>query len=495
MRYLIWLLLAALLPVCGAQNLAARLDPILASSPALAGAMVGLQVVRLSDGAILYSHHADQHFVPASNMKLFTSALALSLLGPDYRFTTEIRSSRAIDSNGCLDGDLALVGGGDPSLSGRAYPYQYERGARPGASYSFRAIEEFADQIAALGLKQVRGDIAGDDRRYTWEPRPGGWARGDAEWEYGAPVSALMLDDNSLAITLRPGARPGDLSQIWLTPPFEYFSIDNRVTTGAGPERKVEFEREPSGRELHIRGVLPAGSPGFAELLAVDDPALYAAEALRDALQRRGIAVDGQAVARHRFADDSPGAQESGAPEVVLAKRTSPPLSEVLQVLDKVSQNLHAEVLLREAALAKTGQGTSEAGLSELRDFVRAIGLAKDCCQFTDGSGLSRGTLVTPAAITALLAHMYKSKDRDLWLTLLPVGGADGTLANRFAEHPEAKAIHAKTGTLAHVRAMSGYVLAPGRDAVAFSLLVNNAVAPGAEVAKAMDRIALALVR
>jgi D-alanyl-D-alanine carboxypeptidase/D-alanyl-D-alanine-endopeptidase (penicillin-binding protein 4) len=280
MRYLIWLA-AGLAPVCAAQNLAARLDPILASSPALAGAMVGLQVIRLSDGAILYSHNSDQHFVPASNMKLFTSALALSRLGPDYRFTTEIRSGRPIDSNGCLDGDLALVGGGDPSLSGRAYPYQYERGARPGGSYSLRAIEDFADQLAALGLKHVRGDIAGDDRRYVWEPHPGGWERGDAEWEYGAPVSALMLDDNSLAITLRPGARPGDLAQIWLTPPFEYFFIDNRVTTGAGPERKVQFEREPSGRELHVWGVLPVGGPGLSELLAVDDPALYAAGALR----------------------------------------------------------------------------------------------------------------------------------------------------------------------------------------------------------------------
>ncbi|HTS46946.1 MAG TPA: D-alanyl-D-alanine carboxypeptidase/D-alanyl-D-alanine-endopeptidase, partial [Bryobacteraceae bacterium] len=374
-----WLCLA-LLPLRAADNLAARLDAAL-GSPALAGASVGLEVIRLSDGKILYQHNSGHWFVPASNMKLFTSALALVRLGPDFRFNTEIVAEEPIDAAGTIEGDLVLVGGGDPSLSARSYPYQYQPAGAPGAGYSFRPIEELADQLIARGLKRVDGDVVGDDRRYVWEPRPGGWSIDDAEWEYGAPVSALILNDNSFALRLRPGTRAGDLAEVWLTPPFEYFAIDNRVRTVAGGEPKVEIEREAD--EVHLRGVLPLGGAGFSELLAVDDPARYAAEVLRDVLERRGIAIRGDAVARHRFADEmaDDSSAKASSPRVVLASRTSPPLAELLQVTDKVSQNLHAEVMLREVGFLKKQPGSREAGLAEMREFLREIGLGKDCCQ------------------------------------------------------------------------------------------------------------------
>lgn len=407
-----WLcLFIALLPLRAADNLAARLDAALVS-PALTGASVGLEVVRLRDGKVLYQRDSSHWFVPASNMKLFTSALALVRLGPDFRFQTEIVAEQPMDAAGMIEGDLVLVGGGDPSLSGRSYPYQYQPAGAPGAGYSFRAIEELADQLIARGLKRVDGDIVGDDQRYVWEPRPGGWSIDDAEWEYGAPVSALILDDNSFALTLRPGARAGDLAQVWLTPPFEYFAIDNRVRTGAGAERKVEIEREAG--EVHLRGVLPLGDAGFSELLAVDDPARYAAEVLRDVLERRGVAIRGEAVARHRFADEIADEPRASSTHVVLASRSSPPLAELLQVTDKVSQNLHAEVMLREVGLLKKQVGSREAGLAAMQEFLREIGLGKDCCQFSDGSGLSRSTLVTPAAVVRLLGYMYRSRYRVL---------------------------------------------------------------------------------
>src|SRR5579883_64258 len=492
MRCLLGLWIAAV-PLLAADRLEARLDA-LRNSPALNRASVGIQVVRLSDAKVLYRYNAEHWFVPASNMKLFTSALALMRLGPDFRFATEVRSAQPMDAAGSLPCDLVLLGGGDPSLSGRVYPYRYDSKAAPGSRYSFAAIDQFADELVAHGLKNVEGDIVGDDRRYVWEPRPAGWSTGDAQWEYGAPVSALILNDNSFALTVRPGASPGDLARIWLTPAFEYFSIDNRIRTAAGSERKIEIQREPSGRELHLTGVIPMGDRGASELLAVDDPAQYAAEVLRDALQRRGVAVRGEAVARHRFGDDIAAAMPDPAPPVVLARRLSPPLSELLQLADKVSQNLHAEVLLREAALAARNDGSRTAGLAELRDFLSSIGLPKDCCQFNDGSGLSPATLVTPAAVTALLAYMYKSAYHDLWLSLLPVAGADGTLAGRFTKHPESVAVRAKTGTLSHVHALSGYVMAPGREPLAFSLLVNSSETPGPAVTDAMDRIALGLI-
>ncbi|MBZ5609232.1 MAG: D-alanyl-D-alanine carboxypeptidase/D-alanyl-D-alanine-endopeptidase [Acidobacteriia bacterium] len=487
------LLCLMLAPLAWGADIQSKIGQLIAGSPALSGAFVGLEVLNLSDGKILYQLNSDHLFVPASNMKLFTSALALERLGPEYRFRTEVRADRPVDAKGTLAGDLVFVGGGDPSLSGRSYPYRYRAGSTPGADYSFRAVEELAGQLVSRGLKRVDGDIVGDDRRYVWEPHAGVWSTGDATWDYGAPVSALIVDDNSLAVTLVPAASAGELAQVRVSPAFEYFSIDNRVRTVEGGERKVEFERQ-SGRQLHIWGTLPIADPGVTQLLAVDDPALYAAEVLRDALQRRGVAIRGRAFARHRFSDDGEAAAPSQA-RVILAERTSPPLAELLEVLDKESQNLHAEVMLREVGFVKKHAGSRETGLAEMREFLEnEAGIPKDSFLFTDGSGVSRSTLVKPEAIAGLLAYMYKSSHRELWMSLLPIAGADGTLAKRFEDRPEARAIHAKTGTLAHVRAISGYVTAPQRDPLGFSLLVNNYDAPAAEITRALDRIVLALL-
>jgi D-alanyl-D-alanine carboxypeptidase/D-alanyl-D-alanine-endopeptidase (penicillin-binding protein 4) len=479
-------------PLATAADLASRLDHIIDSANALSRAFVGAQVVELSDGRVLYARNSERLFVPASNMKLFTTALALSRLGADYRLTTQIGAQVPIDATtGTLPGDLELVGGGDPSLSGREYPYRSH--TAPGAIYSLSAIEELADQLIARGLKRIDGNVAGDDSRYVWEPQPGGWSSDSATREYGAPVSALVLHDNTFALTLRPAEQAGGLARITLAPPFENFAIDNHVLTIDRGERKIDFYRTASGRELHIWGKLPRGDAGFREELAIGDPALYAAEVLRDALLRRGITIRGEAVASHRFPDES----SVNAPNVnvVLAERRSPPLLDLLQVVDKVSQNLHAEILLREVAVASGHVGSVEAGLEAMDDFLAGIGISKSDHVFTDGSGLSRATLVTPQAFTRLLAYMNQNKYREQWFNLLPIGGEDGTLGSRFAGHPEGRNIRAKTGTLDHVRALSGYAESPEQGRVAFSFLVNNFEGPGAGVTAVLDQLALALLQ
>ncbi len=440
---------------------------------------------------MLYARNSERLFVPASNMKLFTTSLALAKLGPDYRLTTQIAAQVLIDPEGTLPGNLELVGGGDPSLSGREYPYRNH--AAPGAVYTFSAIEELADQLIARGLKRIDGNVVGDDTRYVWEPQPGPWSSDSATREYGAPVSALILDDNSFSLTLRPAVHAGGLARITLAPLFENFVIDNRVITTERGERKIEFYRSASGRELHIWGTIPKGDAGYTQELAIGDPALYAAEVLRDALLRRGVTIRGEAAATHRLPDESTVTRPE--PKIVIAEHRSPPLIDLLQVVDKVSQNLHAEMLLREVAVAAGRTGSREAGLKEMDDFLAGIGVSKADHQFTDGSGLSRATLVTPAAITKLLAYMNQSKYREQWLALLPVGGEDGTLSARFAEHPEARAIHAKTGTLDHVRALSGYADTATHGRVAFSIVVNNFEEPGAPVTKIIDQLALALLQ
>jgi D-alanyl-D-alanine carboxypeptidase/D-alanyl-D-alanine-endopeptidase (penicillin-binding protein 4) len=475
------------------DDLPAALDAAIAGSKLFSSAYLGIQVVRLSDGKVLYERNQDRVFVPASNTKLFASALALTRLGGNYRFTTSIAAEQPVDEQGTLPGDLIFIGRGDPTLSRRPYPYSKDWTD----DGRVRPIEDLADQLVAGGLKSVRGDIVGDDTRYPFTPFPGGWNIDDGVWEYGSPVSALTVADSRLDVLITPGDAVGDLAHVSVSPQLEFLTIDNRVRTTAGGPRKVMADGRPGSFELQFWGTIPLGSKGDLNALAAPDPAVFAAALLRDALIRRGVEVRGQAVARHRFLDDvtDPLLSEAAAPVVgtELARRVSPPLIQILQVMDKVSQNLHAEIMLRETAAVRRNMGSEAAGVAELNGFVSQIGIAGDQCRFVDGSGLSRSTLVSPQAVTKLLAYMYGTRGAE-WVSLLPVGGVDGTLTNRFKGHPEARAIHAKTGSLGHVRALGGYVESRRHGMLAFSVMLNNYLAPDAEAGKFLDTIGLKLI-
>lgn len=451
-------------------------------------------MVRLSDTKVLYARNQGKLFVPASNAKLFTTALALMRLGPDYRFLTSIVAEGTVEPNGRLNGDLVLVGGGDPSLSGRAYPYTTE----PSDADPLLPLEQLADQAVATGLRSVSGDIVGDDTRYPWVPYPGAWNIEDEPWDYGAPVSALAINDNRIALSIAPGGAEGDPATIWLSPALEFLLVENRVQTTTGSHQAIHVERQAGSRQIVVWGEIGLEASPAIEQLAIPEPALFAAHALRDALQRRGVTIAGAAVARHRMLEDLADAARGEPPPArtatELARRTSPALIQLLQVVDKVSQNLHAEILLREIGAVRRQMGTIAAGSAEMLDFLNEAGIEAEQVHLHDGSGLSRNTLVTPQAVVNLLVHLYASGFRDEFMNLLPVGGEDGSLRRRFTGHPEARDIHAKTGTLAGIRALSGYALSRQYGPVAFSLLVNNAGAPGADLTKSLDEVGLKLL-
>jgi len=460
-----------------------HIERILRASPVAERSFWGVEVVSLSTGKTLVALNHRRLFTPASNTKLFTTALALAELGPSYRFETTVTCGRAPDAAGRVEGDLRLVGGGDPSLSARAVPYQ----KGPATGDPLQAIEDLAGQVVALGVRRIEGDIVGDDTAYVWEPYPEGWAQDDTLWDFGAPVSALAVNDNLVTLRVRAA---GDRAAVVFAPPLDYYAVDNRVRAGLRLENKVHLERLPGSRQLRLWGTLDSAPPGETQfLLAIDDPALYAASALRDALERRGVAIAGRPVALHRHPSERVGAPDT----VVLGRRTSPELIELLRIMDKVSHNLYAEMFLREVARRREGEGTRAEGLERMRRFLAGAGIAVSEYSFADGSGLSGSNLVTPEAVVKLLRHMYASKERASWMSLLPVGGQDGTLQTRFAGRPAARRIQAKTGTLAHASALSGYVESATRGTLAFSILANNYDAPAADVRALIDRIALAL--
>ena len=477
-----WGLLLCCALVVAAQPLPERIAKVLEASSARR-AFWGIQVLDLERRQILAEVNPQHFFLPASNTKLFTTALALMRLGPDYRFRTLVAATEKPDAEGRLRGDLYLIGGGDPTLSNRTYPYV----KGPKSGNPLQGIEELAQQVYQAGVRRVEGDVVGDDTAYVWEPYPDGWALDDALWEYGAPVSALTVNDNVIQVQLRAGSEDEPVS-VRLSPSLDYYLLDVRIQVQAGVGR-VWVERLPGSHHLRVWGTL-APKEQRTVSLAIVDPALYAARAFRDALRRRGVAVAGRAVARHRYAN-----QKTMPPvgNVELARRESPPLIEVLRVIDKVSQNLHAEIVLREVGRVVRGEGSREAGLAELAAFLDEIGIARTEYRFLDGSGLSRLNLVTPTAIVRLLEFMYRSPHREAWVSLLPIGGEDGTLSARFGGAARARLIRAKTGTLSLSNALSGYADSSGGP-VAFAILANNALAAAAEVRAAIDKIALLLV-
>lgn len=473
----------AVLLFCGLAALGAdlehQLDALIEAGVPGHG-IAGISVVDLASGKPVYRRNDDKLLQPASNMKLFTSALALLRLGPDYRFTTQILREPS--------GDLVLEGGGDPSLSGREFPYRKDAPSHP----PLQAIEDLAEQAIANGVHRIDGDVIGDDRLYPWAPYPPNWTQDDALRDYGAPVSALTLNDNIMGLTIRAGANAGDLAQLTLEPALEYFAIDNRiVTVERGGAPKIRMSRAAGSRQLLLWGSIPAGSGILHESVAIDDPALYAACALYDALTRRGVAISGKPVARHRMATDD-YVPPSGT---VVATRTSPPLTQLLQVMDKVSQNLYAELMLREAGRFMRHTGTREAGAEEMAALLSEIGAPPSESRIDDGSGLSRNAMVTPRELTRLLAYVYGTRYRDAWISLLPVGGEDGTLAHRLCCVSEGRGIRAKTGSLSRALALSGYADSETHGRLAFSILVNDFSAPPSEIRAWIDKIATALLQ
>lgn len=470
--------LGMLLAACAsADGVGERIRQILESEAAAAEGHLGILITDAATGEIVFEKDSRRFFVPASNTKLFSSSLALARLGPRHTFRTTVIAGAAPDRQGRISGPVYLVGGGDPNFSARAIPYLRD----PPPQAALQPMEELADQVAARGVTRIDGDVIGDDSRYPFEPHPPGWTMEDAVWAYGAPVSALAFNDNAVTLTLQPG----DPARVVLDPPVEYFLFDNRVT--AGSPARLEVERAVGSRQVRLTGQLDPQGTGVSTRLAVDDPAEFAAAALREALLRRGIRVDGRAAARHWWPGRPAPPAVAG---VELAVRESPPLLEGLKILNKVSQNLHAELMLCAAAHAAGRAGTREGGRAELESFLAEAGVPTAGVALADGSGLTRRNLVTPAAVHALLRYWHQSPLRDAWMDLLPVGGEDGTLRARFRGTAAEGRVRAKTGTLSRVAALSGYLDRADGSRWIFSILAN--FQPGAPAAL-IDKIVVTL--
>jgi D-alanyl-D-alanine carboxypeptidase/D-alanyl-D-alanine-endopeptidase (penicillin-binding protein 4) len=462
-------------------------------------ALWGVLVADRDTGETLYELNADRFFTPASNAKIFTSALALAELGPAYHFHTTLESPGELGSDGRLAGDLIFVGRGDPDISNRKFSYA-GKAEREGPVE--RILAELADAVVAKGLKEVDGDIVGDDSYFPYDPYPAGWSIGDLFFTFGAPVSAISFNDNSLSIAVQPGALAGDPATIVVEPEAAQDSFSREIATGPA-DGKPDFAvvRQPGTNFILLRGTIPVGHAPMNLDLAIMEPADAAARTLKQLLETRGVHVTGGVRVTHAPPPDTsdagdlpPAAIATVATPLVLAEHDSQPLLESIRLMNKISQNLHAELLLRCVAREKTGIGATDAGLKIEQDFLKAAGIADGDVALSDGSGLSRDDLVTPRAVVTLLQYVARQPWGEDYLSTLPIAGVDGTLESRMRATPASGLIQAKTGGLEHVHAMSGYATTLRGEHLVFSIFGNNNAARGHDATEAIDAIGIAMV-
>jgi serine-type D-Ala-D-Ala carboxypeptidase/endopeptidase (penicillin-binding protein 4) len=463
------LVITSAVPLRATESLAefqARLKTA-ATHPRFNAAMLGIRVESLETGKLIYEQHSEKLLKPASNAKMYTGALALDRLGPDFRIRTSFYADAKPDKSGMIRGDLVVYGRGDPSFSHRFNDGDYQK-----------AIDQLVDAVAKAGIKRIKGDLVGDESFFRSAPWGDGWTWDDLQEYYGAEVSALTLQENTVDLVLKPGQKAGDPVQIFTKPATDYLTFVNRTKTVAkGGPRDISFRRPVGKNVVYLTGTLPLGDTGYTEAsVSVNNAPHWFVYILRDALQKRGIKVGGDLRTCNWLDREAEPLNLSNLTEVAYIE--SRPMAEIVKNMMKPSQNLYAHLLLLQAGEhARTEENkrmhSDSLGLSEMSKFLSEAGVPKGDVLLEEGSGLSRSCLLKPAASVQLLKYMSKHKSADAYYDSLPIAGVDGTLRSRFKGTPAEKNIHAKTGTIRYVNSISGYVTSKAGEKLVFSIMLN----------------------
>ena len=446
--------------------------------PSVGSAFWGVLARSLSTGECLASQNEEKLFVPASNMKLLTTAVALTRLGPDFRYTTSLYGPGRRE-RGVLKGDVFLRGSGDPTIS---------------STFQGRAVavfEAWADALKAQGVREIRGDVVGDDTLFDDRDLGPGWAWDDELIAFSARISALSFNDNCFEAIVAPGKKAGDPARITITPETAYIEMTNRVQTASrGEESELEARRVLGSGRILLSGSIALSSEPRRLRFSVASPTLYAVTVLKEVLERRGIRVRGKAADLGRSGKRPP---DYGAMKVI-ATRQSEPLSEIIEHVNKSSQNLYAELLFRTLGAVYGGRGTTEKATQVMTDSLAAMGITKESLAIYDGSGLSRLNLISPSQVVQVLDYMSHHPYFAYYYRSLPTAGVNGTLMKRMRNTPAENNVRAKTGTLTHMVALSGYFEDGEGGLAAFSIMSNNSLGSASEMRSLEDALCERLV-
>jgi D-alanyl-D-alanine carboxypeptidase/D-alanyl-D-alanine-endopeptidase (penicillin-binding protein 4) len=441
------------------------------ANPATEHAQWAANVLSLRTGETLYRLNGSRLMIPASSQKLLTTAVAAERLGWDYRYTTRVLSTAPIGADGSIEGDVIVVGDGDPTVNPR-HPDRW------------RAFDDWALQLKAMGLTRVSGRLIGDDDAFA-EPGWGfGWSWDDLHLGFGAEPSALQYHENQIEVIVGPGLAPGSPAIVGSSPIGSELVINHGIATAPpGTQAAITMSRMPGTQYLTLRGEVAADAATVTLLASVANPTRFYLAGMREAFARHGITVDGGIADIDEVR--SPVTRD-GLAELIVDR--SPPLSEIVDVTLKWSRNIYAETLLL-TLVPRPEPATGPAGLQHLRETLRSWGIASDHYLARDGSGLSRYDYVTADAMTWLLTVMWMDpRHADTFLSTLPVAATSGTLANRMKGTAAEGRVRAKTGTMSNVRSLCGYVTTLEGETFAFAMLANDFRIPAAEIDAIMDR-------
>ena len=452
-----------------------QLDDIF-NDPNFSSANWGVVIKSLETGEYLYKRNEDKLFMPASNMKLFTTAAGLLLLGKYYHFRTNVYVTGSIDGS-IVQGNLVVQGFGDPTIGGRFYNND-----------DYFVFNKWADTLLKLGIDEINGNIIGDDNAFDDTGLGAGWTWDNESNWFEAPSGALSFNDNCIDISINP-TKVDFPAQIQKFPDTRYVTIINKVIT-ANPNTipDINVYRERGTNVVTVFGKIAENSGEKKTQATVNNPTQFSMVVLKAVLEEKGIKVDGYAA----DLDEEPLDIDYNKTNRLFTFY-SPPLMDIVKVINKNSQNLYAEQLLKVIGYEKDGFGSTANGVKEIKNLLKDIGINPENIIIADGSGLSRLNLVTPRQFVELLSYLYKSEIFPLFYESLPIAGVDGTLARRMRNTKAENNIRAKTGYIEGVRSICGYAFTEDKEPVAFSIIVNNYIVPYALADNLQDLVCLRL--
>lgn len=451
----------------------------LVEAPEWNGASVGISVIALETGEIVYQHDADKYFTPASTQKLFTTAAALSMLGPNYVMRTALYLDGKIKLNGEFEGNIIVRGGGDPSWSrsfGRAPETQ---------------LDTWADVLDSLGIQSIKGTIIGDDDVFDDEEYAPGWSWDDFVYAYAAQVSGLGINDNAVHLNVLPLSGLLDVPSVRVVPPTDYVRVIAALrTVDSSGVTSVEPRRDFRSNTIDLGGTISTKTP-FDTLrshVSVENPTMFFLSQFKDALIRKGIRFRGASVDVDDWND-----QLDYDRYKLVAEVTSPPLSQLISVINHQSHNLGAEMVLKTLGRDVNGEGSFEKGAEVIRQWTQQAGIASNDLTIVDGSGLSRLNLCTPRHLASLLGAMHRGPFFAPFAASLAAPGEVGTLRRRLVGTRAEKVVRAKTGSMNNVSTLAGYVTTRDGEPFAVAIMLGNVVVPPAMAQNLQDLVCMRL--
>ena len=456
------------------QQVAFQIDTLLNNAPTDMG-WWGVKIQYPNTGEVVYERNPQKLFMPASNMKLYTTAAALCMLGPQYKYETDFVASGSIDENGVLEGDLVVRGSGDPSWSWRFFDGNYDS-----------VLVIIIDSLKASGVTGIKGNIIGDDNVFDDQDLGYGWSWDDETYYYAAQLSGLSYSENYIDFDLVPDTmKLGNLVNIIPKPMTDYLNVRNElVTVSSDTSTEWDYGRDRTTNNAWFRGNYRRERGETERTITIHNPTLYTVHVLKERLMDAGIMVSGDPV----DADDLPDSLNYDATTTLFTYR-SHPLSDIISKVNRPSQNFIAESLQKTLGSEFGQEGSSYEGRKIEMMLFDSLGVNTKNIRLRDGSGLARHNLVTPNATASLLQVMWEHPYRSYYMESLPLSGVTGTIRKRALGTAAEGNVRAKTGTIGWVRALSGYTWTQSGEPVIFSLMVNHYTIPTSQVNNYLDQI------